>query len=357
MIIKVGIIGCGWISENAHIPSLLKIQEVKITAVYDINSTRAYYISEKFRIDHAYNDIEEFVNSGIEAAVIATPNFTHADYTRKLMNNGIHVLCEKPVALSKKDIREISDMAKANNIIYVPGFVNRWRQDIQRIRSEIALGRVGNILEIQAGWIRKNGVPRPGTWFTNRSMSGGGVLVDLGSHILDICLMLLGNRNIVDQNLKMSLCSLEKLKNGGAANWFLRDDEKHYEIDVEDNAEVTVLFDDSTKMNVRLSWLADTDADYTYFTIIGDRGKLELRTLFGFSNERLWKEDQLIFDNSIQQTKLSLDSKENNSRNAFDRMHEYFIASIQNKKTDFTDCRDAIKTVSLIEKLYKSVIG
>lgn len=356
MITRIGIMGCGWITENAHIPSLLKIHDVKIVAVYDIDISRAIRLCEEFNIEHAFENIEEFISVGIDAAVIATPNFTHAEYTMKLIDHGIHVLCEKPVALTEKEIFDVCNHLEKRNVIYVPAFVNRWRQDIQMINTEIDSGKIGKITEIQAGWIRKNGVPRPGTWFTKQSLSGGGVLIDLGSHILDICLMFMRDRKIVSQNLKASLCNIEKLQNKGFANWFEQDYEKNYQIDVEDNIEANVLFDDNAQMNVKLSWMSETDADYTYFKIIGEKKQIELKTLFGFSNERLWKEDWLIFEVNGVEEIVQLDKKENNSRKAFDRMHEYFIKSIQNQETCFTNGKDAIKTVKLIDNLYQSMV-
>lgn len=122
----------------------------------------------------------------------------------------------------------------------------------------------------------------------------GGVLVDLGSHVLDICLMLLGDRKPKSYELITSNCSEEKIQKTGAAKWFKSSDTSKMDMDVEDIAVVNVQFEERTELLVCLSWLAPIEADGTYFKVVGTRGAMELKTLFGFSKDRMWKED--IFD-------------------------------------------------------------
>jgi predicted dehydrogenase len=350
--VNIGIIGAGWIVEHAHIPALLDMDDVSIVAIFDIDIYRAQRLCTTFKIEHACNMIEEFFSLGLDGVIIATPNFSHVDYSLKALKHGIHVLCEKPVALHAEEVREIIDVGKKYNALYIPGFVNRWRQDIQNIYNVVYSGNIGDIKSIDAGWLRKIGVPRPGTWFTNKELSGGGVLVDLGSHVLDICLMLLGDRRPISYELTTSLYNNNKMKSTSPANWFKMDYSNKLPIDVEDTAYATINYNDGALLNVKLSWLAPIDGDCTYFNIVGTKGEINLKTLFGFSNEHLWQKESLKIECEGVKTIEQLDKKYNNSKNAFSKMLKYFIGAILNQKISFTSSADALKTVELIENLY-----
>lgn len=351
--LAIGIVGCGWIVEFAHLPALQKKEDVQIKAVFDINMERAQDISKKFSIEYAFDKFEAFLNCGLDGIIIATPNATHVPYTMEALRRNIGVLCEKPVALKSAEVNEIIKICKEQNVIYVPGFVNRWRMDIQALYSALKEEKLGEIKSIEAGWLRRSGVPRPGTWFTNRKFSGGGVLVDLGSHVMDICLMLLGNRNPQNYELITSICNQEKMKETGAAEWFKSRDNSKYEMDVEDTAIANVKYEDGVTLFVKLSWLAPIDADCTYFRVTGAKGQMHLKTLFGFSTDRLWKEDTLQFNIDGKEEVIQFDMSENKSREAFGEMLSYYCDSLRCRRTEYTNCYDALRTVALIENLYR----
>lgn len=350
--IRIGIIGCGWIAENAHIPALMQESRCRLTALFDSDGARAEGMGKKWGIDSTFNNLEKFFKSGVEAVIIATPNGTHVHYTLEALKRGIHVLCEKPVAFHTNEMQQIMQVSKECNAIYIPGFVNRWREDIQNVYQIIQEKGIGKIQRMEAGWLRRAGVPRPGTWFTNRELAGGGVLVDLGSHIVDICLLLLGEREPVSYEMESSLCSMEKIKSIGEAGWFEREDARAFHVDVEDSVTASVGFQDDTKLRLKLSWLAPVKADCTYFRIYGTQGELRLQTLFGFSNDRLWENDVLEITQNGVKTKKIFNQDRKSAGNAFKKMLGYFVDSVLTHSTNFTDIRDAEKTVSLIENLY-----
>ena len=353
-IVKIGIIGCGWIVENAHIPAMLKILSIDIKSVFDIEIKRATRLANLFNIDNAYDDINDFFNSGIDAVIIATPNFTHVEYSLQALKYGMHVLCEKPVGIYSQNVKEIIDLAQEKKLLYIPAFVNRWRQDIVAIRDLILSGRIGNIISVDAGWLRKCGVPRPGTWFTNKELSGGGVLIDLGSHIADIGLMLLGDRKPLSYSLS-TLPYKNVIESSSAANWFKANNyDNGLHANVEKTAYASIKFEGGGLLNLKLSWESPIDGDCTYFNIIGTNGTIKLKTLFGFSNDRLWNDDSLIIeDDKSNITIMRLDRDFNNTKNAFSDMAKYFVDLINGVDATYTNCSDALRTVELIENLYK----
>lgn len=350
-IVNMGIIGAGWIVSNMHIPAIQKLNNMNIVAIYDTDQKRANEVAQTFHIKNVCTSIEEFYLLDIDAVVIATPNFTHVEYSIHMLEHGIHVLCEKPVALHADEIRRIISIEKKNKVIYMPGFVNRWRDDISEVNKIIQENKIGDITEISAGWLRRNGVPRPGTWFTKRELSGGGVLVDLGSHVIDICLMFLGSKDIYHCDLRTSLYESEKSE--GSASWFEAAYTKEYSVDVEDTASAEVKYDDGTKLNVNLSWLAPIEGDCTYFYIQGTEGQIKLRTLFGLSDDRLWNEDSLEVKCKDDFYVKRFIREEKATKQAFEKMHEYFANAIINQSSCITSL-DALKNVDLIEQLYNA---
>lgn len=351
--VKIGIIGCGWIIEHAYLPVLIQESRGKIVALFDPNGKRLKELENKWGITKTYDNLKDFFESEVEAVIIATPNSTHFYYTLEALKCGIHVLCEKPVAFHFNEIRQIMQASKENDAIYVPGFVNRWREDIQSLCQTTNKGKIGKIEKMEAGWLRKTGVPRPGTWFTSRRLAGGGVLMDLGPHIVDICLLCLGEREPVSYELTSSICNSEKIKSLGGASWFHRNDPQEFNIDVEDSAIVDVGFKDNITLNIKLSWCAPVKGDCTYFRLYGTHGEIQLRTLFGFSNNRLWEKDVLEVTENGVKTRTILNEDKNSAKEAFAKMIANFIESILNHKAEFIDVKDAGKTVSLIENLYK----
>ncbi len=351
-IVKVGMIGCGWITEYAHIPALMQEGRCRLISLFDLDRGRAEEVGKKWGISNTYDDLQDFFDSGVDAVVIATPNAFHVQYTIEALKRGIHVLCEKPAAFHESEIEQIREILQTGEVVYVPGFVNRWREDVQKFYQMVQEERVGKILKMEAGWLRRAGVPRPGTWFTNRELAGGGVLTDLGSHIVDICLFCLGDREPVSYEMKSRICDSEETKRDGGADWFLRQDTRLFDMDVEDTVAAEVRFKDDVELQIKLSWLAPIKADCTYFKIYGTEGEILLKTLFGFSTQHLWEKDLLeVTVNGVKEEER-VNEDQSSARHAFEKMAGYFVEAVANRKAGFTNVTDAWKTVSLIEHLY-----
>ena len=145
--IRLGIIGSGWIVKKAYLPILKKMNNVTINAVFDNDYQRACEVKNNYSVPNAFNNVEDFLSSPIDAVIIATPNNTHTYYSNKVLSAGKHVLCEKPVALSKKDIESTLLIASKNNKIFIPAFVNRFRPDIQCFRKLVLMIVVSSVVE------------------------------------------------------------------------------------------------------------------------------------------------------------------------------------------------------------------
>lgn len=352
--IKIGIVGCGWIVEKAYMEAFKSIETVYIDCIYDINIERLCYIKKKFNFLHLYTDYEEFLSSDIDAVVIASPNYTHSYYTNLALKSGKHVLCEKPVALSVEEYKESIKIANKMNKILLPAFVNRFRSDVDKLRNLSDDEKLGKLHSIQAKWKRVNGIPRPGSWITHKIYSGGGVLADLGPHIFDICFMLMeGNKKIGS----VFLSDFEKNINFKPAIWCQREYKEEYAVDVEINAEGAIELDDNLKLQFELSWDSDIEGDTTNFEFIFEKGKIILDTLFGFGVNRQKREATIIrnYDSITECYKIPIGPEE--AQKAFNRQAKYFIGMIQGRKSNYLTSSDGLYVTDGIEKLYASILN
>lgn len=356
--IKVGFIGCGWIVEHAHIPVFQRIEKVTLAAVYDVDKKHADSIADKYHIKAVSGEIEELFALELDAVVIATPNATHFQYAMEALSRGIAVLCEKPIVRSKKEMNAIIQLSKQMNCPFVPAFVNRFRTDVQ-IVSELLESKIyGEIIQIDAGWVRKNGIPRPGTWSTNKAQAGGGVLMDLGPHIIDVVLSFL--KKYKD---KQYLCAMKSEKDSiteqkRKVQWFQEERErKQFPIDVEDKVYATVSIMEKVCINLKLAWSSKLNGDLTYFRIRCENGEIILNTLFGFSDEQFWKNKCIILQNNEQDTvTIPLDSVISDPLEPFYRQASHFIEVISGEEHASVNMEDAARTVELIESFYQNEI-
>ncbi len=347
--IRIGIVGCGWIAEYGHIPAFKLLKNVEIVSAYDIDMTRADKLAKTFGIKHVCEDYGRFLTSGLDAVIISTPNYSHSEYALAAIEHDKHVLCEKPFTISLSETQKLLTAAETHNTVILPGFVNRFRDDIKQLMESIHT-HIGTIRKIDAGWIRKDGAPRPGTWFTSKNMAGGGVLIDLGSHIVDLCLMIAGPQTIQDASLQ----TYYQLTNQStSASWFNCAYDHDLPINVEDTAVVDVNFCSHLDLQIKLSWLAPVDGDYTYFSVYGDHGRVELKTLFGFSDQRRWKEDTITISKNNDVETIPLVTPCHKAADAFYHMGRFFIDQITNDTpADTITIHDGYNTVDLIERLY-----
>ena len=190
--IKVAVVGTGGIS-NQHINAYLKNDNVELYALCDINEEVLRRAGEKYKIDRLFTDEAEMLKSlpEIDAVSVCTWNSAHAPCTIMALRAGKDVLCEKPMALNAKEAQEMLDTAKACGRKLMIGFVRRFGNDTAVMQDFINDGVLGEIYYAKANYLRRNG--NPGGWFGDKKRSGGGPLIDLGVHVIDLTRYLMGN--------------------------------------------------------------------------------------------------------------------------------------------------------------------
>lgn len=347
--IKIGLVGCGWIVKNAHMPVLKKFSEVEIAAVYDINETKAKIMAETYDIKNIYDVYDKFLESDIDAIIICTPNYTHKDLSIKAMRHGKSVLCEKPIALSYNDVKKIKECANEEKCIFVPGFVNRFRYDINCLKK-ILENSHEQVLRVEAKWKRQNGIPRMGSWFTSKKYSGGGVLIDIGPHILDVCCYIINDFRIL--NVKDPFFYYEKTDK--SATWIEEQKEDYMEMDVETGVKGGFFTANGYEVDFELDWNNSTNRDFTQFAIYTENRIIELNTLFGFSNNSRWSTDTIIVKQNDKSEQVY--SRKHNSIDflePFELLYKYFFSCIKKGNKGNLTIDHALSVATIIDNTYK----
>jgi predicted dehydrogenase len=195
-ILHVGVIGLGF-AGHAAMEGFAELPGVSLQAVSGLEKDRLNELGDKFGIPRRYERWQDLVESGeLDAVSIATPTHLHAPIAVAALEAGLHVLCEKPLARSVAEGAAMVRAAEQAGRVLKVVFNHRERGDVAVLKHQIDAGQLGRIYYAKAHWMRRNGIPGLGGWFTSREMAGGGPLIDLGVHILDLALYLLGEPKV-----------------------------------------------------------------------------------------------------------------------------------------------------------------
>lgn len=191
---KIAIIGCGNIANNAHIPSYMNNPDAEIKYFCDIIPERAENAVSKYGCGTAITNYSDALEDPeIEAISVCTPNYCHHTITIDALRAGKHVLCEKPAARTYAEAKEMQRVQHETGKILNIGVVNRFNDNVNRIKSLIDAGELGEIYHIYASFRSHRSIPGLGGAFTTKDIAGGGVLIDWGVHFLDIIMYCSGD--------------------------------------------------------------------------------------------------------------------------------------------------------------------
>jgi predicted dehydrogenase len=167
-------------------------------AIAENHPQRAKEASERFRISRSYSDYRELLDQpDIDAVTIALPNHLHAQVAIAALEARKHVLLEKPMATNAKDALKIVETAKKMKRVLMVAQNFRFNRHTQMARGIVERGDLGEVYHARGFWVRRSGIPRIGSWFTQKQYAGGGCTYDLGVHILDTCLHLMRDFDVV----------------------------------------------------------------------------------------------------------------------------------------------------------------
>ena len=194
---KVGLIGLGGIAKGAHMSAYGRMDNVELAAICDIVPSKIEAFKERYQLPDdfpAFTDYHDLLNvEGLDYVDICTPNYLHSIIAVDALNKGLNVFTEKPDAVSVAEVTKMKEAAEKSGKILMAMRNNRHRNTAKFLKNYIANGNMGDIYCGRCGWIRRRGIPGKGGWFTTKEQSGGGPLIDLGVHMIDLAIWLMGN--------------------------------------------------------------------------------------------------------------------------------------------------------------------
>ncbi|TDW95552.1 putative dehydrogenase [Kribbella pratensis] len=194
--LRVGVVGLGFAGRTA-LEAFSELPDVEVIGLAGLEKDILTSLGEKHGVPHLYERWEDLLETpGLEAVSIGTPTQLHAPIALAALQKGLHVLSEKPLARTLAEGTAMVEASKQAGRVLKVVFNHRERGDVAALKHQIDEGQLGRIYYAKAHWMRRNGIPGMGGWFTNRELSGGGPLIDLGVHILDMALHLMGEPQV-----------------------------------------------------------------------------------------------------------------------------------------------------------------
>jgi len=346
--IKVGIIGCGGIALGKHLPSLQKIEQVEIVAFCDVFIEQARKACEQFgtpsaKVYDSYNEM--LLDAEIDVIHVCTANDTHADISIAALEAGKHVMCEKPMAKTAADARRMIAAAEKSGKKLTVGYNNRFRSDSMLLKKMCQEGQLGEIYYAKAHAVRRRGVP---TWgvFLDEEKQGGGPLIDIGTHALDLTLWLMDNYepSVV---LGSSFHKLSKRENAANA-WGSWDPEK---FKVEDSAFGMIKMKNGATIMLEASWALNTlDTREARTTLCGTEGGADMVDGLRINGETHGK----LFEQHFKLDPKGADFYEGKKESMQDVEMRMWIDALLHDTEPVVTAKQALVVSEILEAIYQS---
>lgn len=340
--VKIALIGAGNIA-NSHLEAYAKVPDAEIYAICDINEKRLHETADRFGIERRYTDVDTMLSAlpELDAADVCVWNCSHAECSIKALNAGLHVLCEKPMAYNAKEAEEMLETAKKNGKLLMIGFVLRFSDEAKISMDFIEKGYLGDIYYSKAQYVRRHG--NPGGWFSDKARSGGGPVIDLGVHVIDLTRYLMGNPKPISVYAVTydKLGKRDYLKNN--VGWIPKDATPEDPCTVEDFASALIRYDNGAVTHLETSYSLNGE-DSAKKLLYGTKGGLDLT-----NGVKIYTEyNDFLAD-------INVDTKNyKKSEDMFVAEMAHFVDCVANG----TECRakaeDGIEVMKILDAIYLS---
>ncbi|MDG0791303.1 Gfo/Idh/MocA family oxidoreductase [Cohnella ginsengisoli] len=340
--IKVGVIGLGSISDM-HLEAYASNPKVRLEAICDLNLERAQAKADKYgvaRIYANYNSLLE--NPDIDAVSICTWNNTHAEISIAAVRAGKHVLVEKPLCKTVEEAHRIQEAVRESGKKLQVGYVRRYDPNARIIHDFIQSGELGDIYYARASCIRRYG--NPGGWFADAEKSGGGPLIDIGVHVIDLMWYLMGRPKAVtaSANTYRKLGNRANLK---YTSGYKASDYNDQINNVEDMANALIRFDNGASLYVDVSFTLHAKQDEMTIKLYGEKGGCELEPATVLVTE---KHDVAL--NMMPQT----ETPSFHFIKAFQNEIDHFVDCIVDNAVPLSPVEDGVEMMKILCGIYES---
>lgn len=268
--LKMGIIGAGGIAQKRHIPAFQKMQDkVVLYAVQDIDEMKAREVARKNHIEKVFTNYEDMF-AEVDAVTIATPNKFHAEISIAALQAGVHVLCEKPMAITTEECKAITEAANLSGKVLSIAYHYRFMKEAQAAKKIIKAGEIGEPYVARVQAIRRRKVPGWGV-FTSKELQGGGSVIDYGCHLLDLALWLMDD----PEPIEIVGSTYNYVSKGvDQVNLWGNFDASVFEVD--DHATAYIKFSNGASLLFETSWAANIREEATVLSLSGTQGGLDV---------------------------------------------------------------------------------
>lgn len=343
--LRVAGIGTGGIFKSVHIKPLVDHPEVEVVALCDVVEEKAQQLADEYGVKQVFTDYRDVLKlEDVDAVDICTSNKFHSEIAVAALEAGKHVFCEKPDAINASEAQKMADAAKKSGKTLMVMRNNRFRPDTQYLKQYIDAGKMGEIYTGRCGWQRRRGIPGKGGWFTTKELSGGGPLIDLGVHMIDVAIWLMGNPRPV----AVTGCTYCKFAEAEGPS-----DSIHSQFgeakadgtfDVEDLAIGFIRFDNGASLQIEFSWASNVEAENIFVELRGTKagssiGHGQEMRIFG-------EEDGALVDITPKPVKLKVQGHAAN-------LH-HFIDVVHGRAKPIFKPEDGVDMIKILTALYES---
>lgn len=340
--LKVGVIGAGSISQY-HMEGYVSNSEVELVAICDLNEQRAREKADKYGASLVYTDYKELLaNPDIDAVSICTWNNTHAMISIDAIQAGKHVLCEKPLCRSVEEALAVQEAVRNSDRILQIGYVRRHGMNAHVLRKFVEAGDLGEIYYAKASCLRRLG--NPGGWFSDIERSGGGPLIDIGVHVIDLCWYMMGKPKVksVTGNAYNKLGNRKNIENYS----FYQAADYNAELNtVEDMANALIRFENGASLLVDVSFSLHAKEDELSMKIYGDKGGAEIEPQLTVVGEK---------HNTILNMTPQIDHLSFEFEKGFKTEVAHFIECCQQGKESICPVEDGVEMMKMLCGIYES---
>jgi predicted dehydrogenase len=319
---KIGIVGLGWIAQVFHLPILTKLPDVEIACVCDHDKTRARALAEKYGIKRYYTDYNEMLSKEeLDAVDICTSTDAHKEIAIACLDAKRDVFVEKPIARKLNEASAIADAVKKNKRKLMVGMNHRFRPDTMMLRSFIENKELGKVFYAKAGWLKRPS--SEGSWFSQKEMSGGGVILDMGIVMLDLALWMTGYPEVVRVS---------------ATNY-------SHKTSVEDSSVAFLTMKNGSTITIEVSWNFHIENELYYCNIYGEQGSGKINPLM------IHKE---MHSNVVNVTPVKTDTSQNALKKSYENELKHFIGSVRGIHPVISTAHEAVQRMKIVDAIYRS---
>ncbi len=338
--VKIAMIGAGNIA-NVHINAYKAVADAEVYALCDINEARLNETGDKYGISRRYTDVDTMLKDlpELDAADVCVWNCNHAECAIKALDAGLHVLCEKPMAYNVEQAQAMLDAAERNKRLLMIGFVCRFEKPSLIAKDFIDNDYLGDIYYTKLFFTRRHG--NPGGWFADKSMSGGGPVIDLAVHSIDLIRYLMGNPKPVSVYAVTydKLGKRDHLKNG--VSYILKDKSKDV-CTVEDFASAMIKYEDGSVTYMETSYSLNGPDEYKQI-LYGTKGGMEITDKVKIYTEY----NNYLADIDVCDDKI-------HGLMEFEGEMAHFVDCVKNGTECKAPAKDGFDIMKILDAIYKS---